>query len=146
MSQSRITETETSGKALGARSALRHIGILNDYVRVPYANGSSFASQLLYREFSARGHAVTVVGPHDPEATSAARPRHHVFWPGVPLRIPPGVPRPLPSRAALAGAARQNFDALLAQRGSGLPQLGLWLRKTQGVPFLCVNTTPLPSV
>jgi 1,2-diacylglycerol 3-alpha-glucosyltransferase len=146
MSQSRITETETSGKALGARSALRHIGILNDYVRVPYANGSSFASQLLYREFSARGHAVTVVGPHDPEATSADLPRHHVFLPSVPLRIHPGVHLPLPSRDALAEVARQNFDVLLAQTGSGLTQLGLWLRKTHGVPFLCVNTIHLPSV
>ena len=30
------------------------IGILNDYVRVPFANGSSFASQFLFREFVAQ--------------------------------------------------------------------------------------------
>ncbi|HEX4352286.1 MAG TPA: hypothetical protein VHZ95_05215, partial [Polyangiales bacterium] len=36
----------------------KRIGILNDYVRVPYANGSSFASQFLFREFGARGHIV----------------------------------------------------------------------------------------
>ncbi|HWP06259.1 MAG TPA: glycosyltransferase family 4 protein, partial [Polyangiaceae bacterium] len=70
---------------------MRRIGILNDYVRVPYANGSSFASQLLYREFTARGHEVTIIGPQDPEATSADLPRHHVSLPSVPLRIHPGV-------------------------------------------------------
>lgn len=146
MSQSRITETETSGKVPQARRALRHIGILNDYVRVPYANGSSFASQLLYREFSARGQDVTVIGPHDPEATSADLPRHHLSLPSLPLRIHPGVHLPLPSREALARVARENFDVLLAQTNSGLTQLGLWLRHTHGVPFLCVNTIHLPSV
>ena len=53
MSQSRISETNPSLKALDAGRSVRRIGILNDYVRVPYANGSSFASQLLYREFTA---------------------------------------------------------------------------------------------
>jgi len=146
MSQSRITETHTSGKVPASERGPRHIGILNDYVRVPYANGSSFASQLLYREFSARGHAVTVIGPHDPEATSADLPRHHVFLPSVPLRIHPGVHLPLPSREALAEVARKNFDLVLAQTGSGLTQLGVWLRRTHGVPFLCVNTIHLASV
>jgi len=146
MSQSRITETETSGKVPAQEGALRHIGILNDYVRVPYANGSSFASQLLYREFSARGQRVTVIGPHDPEATSADLPRNHLFLPSLPLRIHPGVHLPLPSREALAEVARQNFDVVLAQTGSGLTQLGVWLRRTHGVPFLCVNTIHLASV
>lgn len=146
MSQSRITETQTSGKVPAERSAFGHIGILNDYVRVPYANGSSFASQLLYREFSARGQRVTVIGPHDPEATSADLPRHHLFLPSLPLRIHPGVHLPLPSREALAEVARQNFDVVLAQTGSGLTQLGVWLRRTRGVPFLCVNTIHMPSV
>lgn len=146
MSQSRITETETSGKVPQAEGALRHIGILNDYVRVPYANGSSFASQLLYREFSARGQRVTVVGPRDPEATSADLPRNHLFLPSVPLRIHPGVHLTLPSRDALADVARQNFDVVLAQTGSGLTQLGVWLRRTHGVPFLCVNTIHIASV
>lgn len=146
MSQSRITETETSGKVPAKEGALRHIGILNDYVRVPYANGSSFASQLLYREFSARGQRVTVIGPHDPEATSADLPRNHLFLPSLPLRIHPGVHLPLPSRDALAEVARQKFDVMLAQTGSGLTQLGVWLRRTHGVPFLCVNTIHLASV
>jgi len=146
MSQSRIPETNASRKAPGAAGGVRRIGILNDYVRVPYANGSSFASQLLYREFSARGHQVTIIGPQDPEATSADLPRHHVTLPSVPLRIHPGVHLPMPSRESLAEVARQNFDVLLAQTGSGLMQLGVWLRRTHGVPFLCVNTIHLPSV
>jgi glycosyltransferase involved in cell wall biosynthesis len=146
MSQSRIPETNASVKALGADRGVRRIGILNDYVRVPYANGSSFASQLLYREFTARGHEVTIIGPQDPEATSADLPRHHVMLPSVPLRIHPGVHLPMPSRESLAEVARQNFDVLLAQTGSGLMQLGVWLRRTHGVPFLCVNTIHLPSV
>src|SRR5688572_21376034 len=145
MSRSRITETGLPGKSPAERYP-RHLGILNDYVRVPYANGSSFASQLLYREFSARGHAVTVVGPHDPAATDADLPRHHVAFPSVPLRIHPGVHLPLPSREALAEVARQKFDIMLAQTGSALLELGVWLRLTHGVPFLCVNTFHLPSV
>src|SRR5262245_34542282 len=109
MSQSRITDTELTRKALSPNGPLR-IGILNDYVRVPYANGSSFASQLLYREFSRRGHDVTVIGPHDPEAAAADLPRHHVALPSVPLRIHPGVHLPLPSREALSEVKRQNLD------------------------------------
>ena len=52
-----------------SRHWLRHLGMLNDYVRIPYANGSSFASQFFYREFRALGHEVTVVGPSDPDAS-----------------------------------------------------------------------------
>jgi 1,2-diacylglycerol 3-alpha-glucosyltransferase len=145
MSQSRITDTEPTRKSLSPGGPIR-IGILNDYVRVPYANGSSFASQLLYREFSRRGHDVTVIGPHDPDAALADLPRHHVALPSVPLRIHPGVHLPLPSREALAEVKRQNLEILLAQTGSALLELGVWLRRTQGVPFLCVNTFHMPSV
>ena len=53
----------------------RHIGIINDYVKIPYANGSSFASQFLYREFTRRGHDVTVFGPRDPKAVGEELPR-----------------------------------------------------------------------
>jgi hypothetical protein len=53
---------------------------------------------------------------------------------------------PLPSRDALAEVKRQNLDLLLAQTGSALLELGVWLRRTQGVPLLCVNTFHLPSV
>jgi 1,2-diacylglycerol 3-alpha-glucosyltransferase len=149
MSQSRITESVLFDKAsspFAAEPFPRRIGILNDYVRVPYANGSSFASQLLYREFSARGHEVVVVGPHDPAATHADLPRRHVELPSVPLRIHPGVHLPFPSRDALATVAAQNFDVVLGQTGSALLELGIWLRRTRGVPMLCVNTIHLASV
>ena len=51
MSQSRISEDVLLGKSsdpFAAGPFPRRLGILNDYVRIPYANGSSFASQLLY--------------------------------------------------------------------------------------------------
>ncbi|HEX6274105.1 MAG TPA: glycosyltransferase [Polyangiaceae bacterium] len=119
---------------------------MNDYVRIPYANGSSFASQLLYREFSARGHEVSVVGPRDRAATAAELPRRHVELPSVPVRMHPGVHMPFPSRDALATVAAQNFDLVLGQTGTALLNLGVWLRRTRGVPMLCVNTVHLASV
>jgi glycosyltransferase involved in cell wall biosynthesis len=149
MSQSRISEEVLLGKAsdpFATEPFPRRLAILNDYVRVPYANGSSFASQLLYREFSARGHDVSVVGPRDPLATSAELPRRHVELPSLPLRIHPGVHMPFPSREALATVAAQNFDIVLGQTGSALLELGIWLRRTRGVPMLCVNTIHLASV
>jgi 1,2-diacylglycerol 3-alpha-glucosyltransferase len=124
----------------------QHIAILNDYVRVPYANGSSYASQFLYREFSRRGHDVTVVGPRDPAARDWELPRRHLSLPSVPLRTHPGVFVPFPTRAALRSAAEQRFDIMLGQTGSELMELGVWLRATQRVPLLCVNTIHLPSV
>ena len=48
MNQLTATETKVNSSAVAADFP-KHIGILNDYVRVPYANGSSFASQFLYR-------------------------------------------------------------------------------------------------
>jgi glycosyltransferase involved in cell wall biosynthesis len=148
MSQSRISESVLLGKSHDpfAGPFPKRLGILNDYVRIPYANGSSFASQLLYREFSARGHEVSVVGPRDPLATHAELPRRHVELPSVPLRIHPGVHIPFPTREALATVAAQNFDLVLGQTGTGLLELGVWLRRTRGVPMLCVNTIHLASV
>src|SRR5262245_18901042 len=149
MTQSRISESVLVGQSsdpFATEPFPRRIGILNDYVRVPYANGSSFASQLLYREFSARGHEVSVVGPRDPAATHAELPRRHVELPSIPLRIHPGVHIPFPSREALATVAGQNFDMVLGQTGSALLELGVWLRRTRGVPMLCVNTIHLASV
>jgi glycosyltransferase involved in cell wall biosynthesis len=149
MSQSRISEEVLLGKGsdpFAAGPFPRRLGILNDYVRVPYANGSSFASQLLYREFSARGHEVSVVGPRDPVATSAELPRRHVELPSVPLRIHPGVHMPFPSREALAAVAAKNFDLVLGQTGTALLELGVWLRRTRGIPLLCVNTVHFASV
>src|SRR5688572_30060789 len=115
-----------------SRGWLGRIGILNDYVRIPYANGSSFASQLLYREFRKRGHDVVVIGPHDPVAEPAELPREHVSLPSLPLRNHPGVRLALPSRAALAALLRDPPDVVLGQTGSGLLELGVWLRQRLG--------------
>ena len=124
---------------------LRHIGLINDYVRIPYANGSSFASQFLYREFRARGHRVTVVGPRDPHARPEELPQSHVSLPALPLRNHPGVYLPLPTRRSLAAVAAQRFDVMLAQASSELLDLGVYMRLTQHIPFMCVNTIHLPS-
>ena len=124
----------------------QHIGIMTDYVRIPYANGSSFASQFLFREFRARGHTVSIVGPHDPGADPRDLPARCVELASAPLRNHPGVQVPLPGRRGLAEAAAQRFDVLLGQTGSSLIELGVWLRATRRVPFLAVNTIHLPSV
>ncbi|HET9929327.1 MAG TPA: glycosyltransferase [Polyangiaceae bacterium] len=124
----------------------RHIGIINDYVKIPYANGSSFASQFLYREFTRRGHEVTVFGPRDPKAVGEELPRKAVLFDSLPLHNHPGLFLALPSREALARAVAAKLDVVLAQTGSGLLDLGVWLRAHAGVPLLCVNTIHLPSV
>ena len=126
-------------------SWLRHIGLINDYVRIPYANGSSFASQFLYREFRARGHQVTVVGPRDPKAKPEELPQSHVSLTALPLRNHPGVWLPLRTRRGLAEVAAQRFDVMLGQASSELLDLGVYMRATQHVPFLCVNTLHLPG-
>src|SRR5690606_30028893 len=76
-------------EALGTASAREpkfpRIGILNDYVRVPYANGSSFASQFLHREFRRRGSEVTVVGPNDPKAKPEELPESSVCLASLPF-------------------------------------------------------------
>jgi 1,2-diacylglycerol 3-alpha-glucosyltransferase len=119
---------------------LRHIGLLNDYVNIPYATGSTFASQFLRREFLARGHEVTVVGPDDPGALDADLPQPHVMLPALPFRIHPGVRLPFPTPRGLARVAAKRFDLVLGQTNTELTELGVWLRATQHVPFLCVNT------
>jgi 1,2-diacylglycerol 3-alpha-glucosyltransferase len=124
----------------------RRIGILNDYVRVPYANGSSFASQFLFREFEARGHVVSVVGPDDPAALPSEMPPRYVTLASGPLRNHPGVRVPLPTPRGLREVVAQDFDLVLGQAGSELIDLGVWLRAKHGVPFLAVNTIHLPSV
>ena len=123
----------------------RRIGLLNDYLRIPYANGSSFASQFLYRELMARGHDVTVLGPREASAKPGDLPRQTVQFPALPLRNHPGVYLPLPGKAALTQAAAQRFDVTLAQACSAFLDLGAWLRVAHDVPFLCVNTVHLPS-
>lgn len=124
----------------------RHIGIINDYVRIPYANGSSFASRFFYREFTRRGHAVTVLGPRDRVARESDLPRRAVLFDALALRNHPGVRLALPSRQGLTDALQAGLDLVLAQTGSGLLDLGVWLRAKSSVPLLCVNTIHLPSV
>jgi 1,2-diacylglycerol 3-alpha-glucosyltransferase len=124
----------------------QNIGILNDYLKVPYANGSSFASQMLYREFTRRGHTATVIGPRDPSARPEQLPDRYIELPSAPFRVHPGVHLPLPGPKALARVADARFDVMLGQTGSRLLDLGIWLRQRHKVPMLCVNTVHLPSV
>lgn len=129
-----------------AARAFKHIGILNDYVRIPFAAGSSFAAQLLHSEFTKRGHQVTLVGARDPNARAEELPEHHVLFPGIPVPSQPGFFLPLPSPSALQELAAQRFDVILGQTGSALMSAGIWLRTTQRVPLLCVNTAMLSSL
>jgi 1,2-diacylglycerol 3-alpha-glucosyltransferase len=122
------------------------IAILNDYVRIPYANGSSFASQFLYREFTKRGSTVTIVGPHDPTSRPEQLPDERVELPSLPLKNHPGVYLPLPTARVFDELSRRKLDIVLGQTGSELAVLGTWLRAARRVPFLCVNTIHLPSV
>jgi 1,2-diacylglycerol 3-alpha-glucosyltransferase len=124
----------------------KRIGILNDYVRIPHANGSSFASQFLYREFKKRGHRVTVIGPDDPTSKPADLPEHAISFVSLPLRNHPGVHLALPSRDRLQLLEHERLDVVLAQTGSALLEAGVWLRARRGVPLVCVNTIHLPSV
>ncbi|MCY1057193.1 glycosyltransferase [Nannocystis sp. SCPEA4] len=125
---------------------LRRVAILNDYARIPYANGSSFASQMLRREFAARGQEVTVIGPNDPGARPDQLPPRRILLPSLPLRNHPGVYMPFPSARSFREAAAQKFDFVLSQSNHDLCDLGVWLRFKHDVPLLCVNTLHLPSV
>lgn len=142
-----LTGTETKVNSAAQYSDFpRRIGILNDYVRVPYANGSSFASQFLYREFSARGHDVTIIGAEDPETTESELPDDCICLKSLPLRNHPGVRLALPTPGGLNELASRNLDITLGQTCSGLLEAGLWLRYKQGVPAIAVNTVHLPSI
>jgi 1,2-diacylglycerol 3-alpha-glucosyltransferase len=128
------------------RRWLQRLAILNDYVRIPYANGSSYASQFLYREMSARGVDVTVVGPDDPAAKPSELPPRHISLPSIPVRNHPGLRLAMPSRSSLESLKAANFDMMLVQSPSGLLYAGGFLRQQQGVPLVCVNTVHMPSV
>jgi 1,2-diacylglycerol 3-alpha-glucosyltransferase len=119
---------------------------MNDYVRVPYANGSSFASQFLYREFQRRGSEVTIIGPRDPDAKAEELPPRHVSLSSVPFRLHPGLHLPLPNREGLQQMVDANLSLVVAQTGSAFLEAGLWLRRNHRVPLVCVNTIHLPSV
>jgi glycosyltransferase involved in cell wall biosynthesis len=128
------------------REAFHRIGILTDHLRVSYANGSSFASQFLRREFIKREHDVTIIGPRDPGADPNDLPMKHVAFDSRPLRNHPGVHLPFPSAGALRQVGRERFDVLLGQTCTGMLEVGSWLRQVQRVPYLCVNTVHLPSL
>jgi glycosyltransferase involved in cell wall biosynthesis len=132
-------------RAAQARGPKR-IGILNDYVRIPFANGSSFASQFFYREFTRRGHEVTIVGPSDPVAQPHEMPQRYVELPSVPFKNHPGVRLTLPTRASFEKLAAEKLDVALGQSNTHLLQAGVWLRHQHEVPFLPVHTVHLPSV
>ncbi|MEM9865801.1 MAG: glycosyltransferase [Myxococcota bacterium] len=123
----------------------KRIGLLNDYVSVPYANGSSFASQFLYRELTRAGSKVTVVGPADPAATSQDLPERHLLLDALPLRSAPGVYLSMPTPAGLSRVEAAGFDLCLAQTSNALMDVGVWLRQRHRVPLVMVNTLHLAS-
>jgi 1,2-diacylglycerol 3-alpha-glucosyltransferase len=128
---------------------LRRVAIANDYVRIPYANGSSFASQFLFRALESRGHEVTIVGPAERQSETTqvgAMPPRYLCLASVPLRTHPGVNLALPSRSRLLALRDGQFDMVLAQTCSALLKAGVWLRQERGVPLVAVNTVHLPSV
>jgi 1,2-diacylglycerol 3-alpha-glucosyltransferase len=119
------------------------VGILSDFIRIPYANGAAFQTRFLYQELRRCGHEVTVIGPADPDANPDDLAPGTVALPSVPLKTYPGVYIPLPLASWVYDASRWNFDLVFAQTTSMLMELGTWLRKMKGIPLLCVNTTHL---
>ena len=123
-----------------------HIGLLNDFLSIPYATGSTFASQFLQAQFKLRGHKVTVVGPNDPKAQPEELPQPAVALPSLPLRSVPGFYLPIPTRGGLRRLENEKFDIVIGQSSSALMDAGAYLRSTQGVPLVCVNTALLSSI
>jgi glycosyltransferase involved in cell wall biosynthesis len=130
--------------ALAARQGrpLR-VAILSDFTRIPYANGAVFQTRFLYQELRRCGHQVTVIGPHDPDASPEEIAPGTVSLPSLPLKTYPGLHLPLPLASWIFDPNRWNFDICFAQTTSLLLEFGIWLRKMKGIPLLCVNTTHL---
>jgi glycosyltransferase involved in cell wall biosynthesis len=130
--------------ALAARQGrpLR-VAILSDFTRITYANGAVFQTRFLYQELRRCGHEVTVIGPHDPDATPEELAPGTVALPSVPLKTYPGLHLPMPLAPWIFDPNRWNFDVVFAQTTSLLLEFGVWLRKMKGIPLLCVNTTHL---
>ncbi len=124
----------------------KKVAILSDYLRLPYANGATFACQFLYRELRKRGCEVTVIGPADPAARPEDMPERYIALPSVPMHNHPGLYIPLPLENVLHQARSWDFDVVLGQTATELMELGLWLRQAKGTPLVCVNTVHLPSV
>jgi glycosyltransferase involved in cell wall biosynthesis len=138
------------GPALAPFDALtaRHgrplrVAILSDFTRISYANGAVFQTRFLYQELRRCGHQVTVIGPHDPDATAEELAPGTVALPSLPLKTYPGLHLPMPLAPWIFDKDRWNFDLVFAQTTSLLLEFGIWLRKVKGIPLLCVNTTHL---
>ena len=132
--------------ALAARQGrpLR-VAILSDFTRIPYANGAAFQTRFLYQELTRCGHEVTVIGPHDPDATPDELAPGTIELPSLPLKTYPGVYIPLPLESWVYKIGRFDFDIVFAQTTTLLLEFGVWLRKMRGIPLLCVNTTHLAA-
>lgn len=144
----RTTAANEQGESPFAALAARHgrplkVAILSDFTRIPYANGAAFQTRFLYQELRRCGHEVTVIGPHDPDATPDELAPGTVALPSVPLKAYPGVYLPLPLEKWVYDASRWDFDIVFAQTQTTLLEFGVWLRKMRGIPLLCVNTTHL---
>jgi len=148
---SRVSEPEspTDESPFAALSARKgrplKIGILSDFIRIPYANGAAFQTRLLYQQLRQCGHEVTVIGPHDPDASPGDIAPGSIAIPSIPLKTYPGVHMPVPSESWVWDAERFDFDLLYAPVTTFFLEFGLWLRKMKGIPLLCVNTTHLQA-
>jgi 1,2-diacylglycerol 3-alpha-glucosyltransferase len=148
---SRVSEPEqpTDESPFAALSARKgrplKIGILSDFIRIPYANGAAFQTRLLYQQLRQCGHQVTVIGPHDPDASPGDIAPGSIAIPSIPLKTYPGVHMPVPSEAWVWDAERFDFDLLYAPVTTFFLEFGIWLRKMKGIPLLCVNTTHLQA-
>ncbi len=121
------------------------VAILSDFTRIPYANGAAFQTRYLYQELRRCGHQVTVIGPHDPDASPDDLAPGTVSLPSLPLKTYPGVHLPLPLAPWVYDIDRWDFDICFAQTTTLLMEFGVWLRKMKGIPLLCVNTTHLAA-
>jgi glycosyltransferase involved in cell wall biosynthesis len=130
--------------ALAARQGrpLR-VAILSDFTRISYANGAVFQTRFLYQELRRCGHEVTVIGPHDPDASPEELAPGTVELPSLPVKAYHGLHIPLPLAPWVFDPNRWNFDICFAQTTSMLLEFGIWLRKMKGIPLICVNTTHL---
>src|ERR1700681_4561756 len=95
-----LAENELSPAPFAALAARQgrplRIAILSDFTSVPYANGAVFQTRFLYQELRRCGHQVTVIGPHDPDASADELAPGTVALPGIPLKTYPGVHIPMP--------------------------------------------------
>lgn len=138
-----VTEVPAFAELAARAGRPLKIAIISDFTRIPYANGAVFQTRFLYRALRRCGHQVTLVGPKDPDAAVGEVPEGTIELPSLPLVAYPGVRLPLPSEAWVYDAERFDFDLIFAQTTSTLLEFALWLRKVNGTPVICVNTTHL---